>query len=103
MADRPLEIVLSPEADLDIANAYGYYATNSVDLAERFLDDLEFSFERISQLWNTHQVRYKNVKCRPVGAFPYLVHYSVDTEKMEALVHGIYHQKSDTPLNSRGA
>ncbi|MBS1664679.1 MAG: type II toxin-antitoxin system RelE/ParE family toxin [Bacteroidetes bacterium] len=71
-------ILITPTATDDIAAAIDYYNTLSLDLGYRFVDVVSDYFSRIAAMPTASAVRYKNVRCKPIPKFPYLIAYTVD-------------------------
>ncbi len=74
----PYTIFITPTAAEDIAAAIEYYNALSTDLGYRFADLLARYFDRIAALPTASPVRYKNVRCKPVKRFPYLITFTID-------------------------
>jgi toxin ParE1/3/4 len=76
----PYTILVTPTATEDIAVAVEYYNAVAVDLGYRFADLVAEYFERIADLPTASAVRYKNIRCKPVKRFPYLIMFTIDEE-----------------------
>lgn len=74
----PYSIFLTPTASDDIAVALEYYNALSPDLGYRFADQVASYFDRIAALPTASAIRYKNIRCKPVKRFPYLITYTLD-------------------------
>jgi hypothetical protein len=73
-------IFVTPTATNDIAAAIEYYNALSPDLGYRFADLVAIYFERITILPSASAVRYKNVRCKPMKRFPYLITFTIDED-----------------------
>jgi toxin ParE1/3/4 len=73
-------ILVTPTATNDIAVAIEYYNALSADLGYRFADLVAIYFERIAILPSASAVRYKNVRCKPMKRFPYLITFTIDED-----------------------
>ncbi len=62
----------------DIAVAVEYYNAVAVDLGYRFADLVAEYFDRIAELPTASAVRYKNVRCKPMKRFPFLITFTID-------------------------
>lgn len=71
-------IFITPTASDDIAVAVEYYNALSPDLGYRFADQVASYFDHIAALPTASAIRYKNVRCKPVKRFPYLITYTID-------------------------
>jgi toxin ParE1/3/4 len=74
----PYSIFITPTATDDIAVAIEYYNALSPDLGYRFADQVANYFDRIAALPTASAIRYKNVRCKPIKRFPYLITYTID-------------------------
>ena len=71
-------ICISPTAIEDIGVAIEYYNSLATDLGYRFADIIDNYFERIAHSPTSSAVRYKNIRCKPVTKFPFLITYAID-------------------------
>jgi toxin ParE1/3/4 len=71
-------IYISPTAVDDISVAIEYYNSLATDLGYRFADVIDSYFERITLAPTSSAIRYKNVRCKPVKKFPFLITYTID-------------------------
>jgi hypothetical protein len=74
----PYTILVTPTATEDIAVAVEYYNAVAVDLGYRFADLVAEYFDRIAELPTASAVRYKNVRCKPMKRFPFLITFTAD-------------------------
>jgi hypothetical protein len=74
----PYSIFITPAASDDIAVAIEYYNALSSDLGYRFADFVANYFDRIAAVPTASAIRYKNVRCKPLKRFPYLITYTID-------------------------
>jgi toxin ParE1/3/4 len=74
----PYTILVTPTATEDIAVAIEYYNAVAVDLGYRFADLVAEYFDRIAELPTASAVRYKNVRCKPMKRFPFLITFTID-------------------------
>jgi toxin ParE1/3/4 len=73
----PYVIFITPAAVEDISIATEYYNALSTDLGFRF-DLLANYFNLIAAVPTSSSVRYKNVRCKPMKRFPYLITFVID-------------------------
>ena len=73
----PYTIFITPTATEDIAVAMEYYNALSADLGYRFADLVADYFDRIADLPTASAIRYKNVRCKPMKQFPYLITFTI--------------------------
>jgi len=74
----PYTISITPTAADDISVAIEYYNSLATDLGYRFADVISDYLERIAMTPTASAVRYKNVRCKPVARFPFLITYTID-------------------------
>lgn len=68
---------IKEEAVIDIQKAYDYYEENRAGLGERFLNTLDYYFERIQKQPQHYQIRRKTYREAFVKDFPYLIIYEI--------------------------
>lgn len=71
-------LTITPTALRDIAVAIEYYNEKAENLGYRFADLLDDYFVRIAAVPTASEVRYKNIRCKPMATFPYLIMYTMD-------------------------
>jgi len=74
----PYTIYISPTASNDLTDAVEYYNIQAEDLGYRFADLVEAYLNRIALVPTASAVRYRNIRCKPMAAFPYLIMFSID-------------------------
>jgi len=74
----PYTILITPAATEDIAVAVEYYNAVAADLGYRFADMVAEYVDRIAELPTASAVRYKNVRCKPMKRFPFLITFTID-------------------------
>ena len=78
-------LLLDPQAFDDIQNAIDYYNMQQKDLGKRFHKTVKNAFDVIKNN-PMFQIRYDNIRCLPLKPFPYMIHYSVDDNIINARV-----------------
>src|SRR5689334_22854567 len=86
------EINLHKQALEDIKRAIQYYNEQENDLGVRFGKEIAVAFLRLS-MQPFFQIRYKNIRCYPLKKFPFMIHYSVNENKVD--VYGVIHTSLD--------
>jgi toxin ParE1/3/4 len=71
-------ILISPAALRDLHAAVEYYNEKAENLGYRFADLVDDYFERIASVPTASSVRYKDIRCKPMATFPYLIMYTID-------------------------
>jgi plasmid stabilization system protein ParE len=70
-------LVISPLAELDIAEAYAHYADISFEVLSNFDKEIEVVYQ-ILEKNPFFKIRYKNVRGLPLKNFPYIIFYTLD-------------------------
>ncbi len=84
-------IRLRPEAELEIEQAFEYYRLESPRIADRFLDDIATSLDKIQNDPQLYPAYTKNTRRRVLGSFPFSVIYQDKAEVI--LIVAIAHAK----------
>jgi plasmid stabilization system protein ParE len=86
----PIPLIINPEAEDDLSQAYDWYEERRPGLGREFLQSVEEVFDRIRRTPEIHGVAYKRVRQTLVRRFPYIVCYTFDSEcvKVIAVFHG---------------
>ena len=86
-------LVIQPEAEADLDDAYRWYETQRSGLGGEFLECVEAVFDRIRETPELHAVVYRTVRQTLVRRFPYVVCYLIDGNRVEvvAVFHGHRH------------
>lgn len=84
---------LTPEAESDLAEAFGYYEAQLSGLGLEFLETVEHQFELILENPAQYQVLHNQVRRAVVRRFPYAILYLVETEAV--IVLAVEHQARD--------
>ena len=84
------DVIMLSTALMDVQNSVDYYEEQSEGLGVRF--DAELN-ECLVALETTpfFQNRYNEVRCIALHKFPFMVHYTVDTELLLVVVHAVFH------------
>jgi hypothetical protein len=80
----PYTILITPTAMEDISAAIDHYNAIATDLGYRFSDLVADYFDRIAELPTASSVRYRDVRCKPMKRFPFLIMFTID-EKANAV------------------
>ena len=78
-------LIVTPEAEADIAQALDWYQKQRDGLGEVFLRCLDRVFDRITHSLETHAITYRNVRQTLVRKFPYLVCYLYNEEQVNVV------------------
>ena len=87
------ELLVSPDARADLAEAVGRLRDISPQLAARFGGELERIYSSVLEYPHLYPVVYKNFRRGLVRRFPYSVFYVV--EEAAIVIMGVVHQSRD--------
>ena len=89
----PVELLIAPEAELDIAEAYVWYEGRRAGLGEEFLSSVDACLESIRRRPEMCPVVHEGYRRSLIRRFPYAVFY----EQSEATVaiYAVFHTSSD--------
>jgi plasmid stabilization system protein ParE len=86
-----LELIIHPEAEADIAEAFDWYETRVPGLGSEFLLVLDALFNSILRNHLIYPAVYKNVRRALTRRFPYAVFFI--TEDTKVVVLSVFHVK----------
>jgi len=69
------ELILSPETEADVAEAYAWYESRRAGLGEEFLGCVDACIETIRRTPQIHATVHENYRRALVRRFPYAVFY----------------------------
>jgi plasmid stabilization system protein ParE len=87
------ELVIAPEAELDIAEAYVWYEGRRTGLGEEFLSSVDACFERIRRQPGMYPVVHESYRRSLTRRFPYAVFYESSQENVT--IYGVFHTSRD--------
>ena len=73
----PVELVIAPEAELDIAEAYLWYEARRAGLGEEFLSSVEACLEGIRRRPEMYPFVHEGCRRSLIRRFPYAVFYEM--------------------------
>jgi plasmid stabilization system protein ParE len=77
-----LPLIISPEAEDDLASAQAYYEGQREGLGDEFLVCVEEAFEAIQGLPEVHPKIFQELRRRRAPRFPYAIFYRVDDDQI---------------------
>jgi plasmid stabilization system protein ParE len=83
------ELIIAPEAEQDIAEAYAWYEGRRTGLGEEFLSCVDASLEGIRRTPEMHAIVHENYRRGLVRRFPYAVFYEYAEDTVT--IYGIFH------------
>jgi plasmid stabilization system protein ParE len=87
------ELILAPEAEQDIAEAYGWYESQRVGLGEEFLSRVDACIQGVLRSPESRRVVYEGYRRALVRRFPYAVFYEYGDGVVT--VYCIFHTSRD--------
>jgi toxin ParE1/3/4 len=88
----PVELVVAPEAELDIAEAYIWYQGRRAGLGEEFLSSVEACLENIRRYPEMYPMVHECYRRSLVRRFPFAVFYEVERT---ITVYAVFHTARD--------
>lgn len=87
------ELILAPEAEQDIAEAYAWYEGRRIGLGEEFLSSIDATIEAIRRTPQMYAVIHESYRRALARRFPYAIFY----EQVEGtvIVYGVFHTSRD--------
>lgn len=79
------KILIKPEAETEIREAYSWYKDEKEHLGDSFLEALDNLFLDIVRNPNICSVRYRNIRMGLTNRFPYAVHCIVESDTIVVL------------------
>ena len=87
------ELILAPEAERDIAEAYAWYEKQRVGLGEEFLTCVDACTQAICRTPQMYGVVHENYRRGLVRRFPYAVFYEYVDKSV--IVNCVFHTSRD--------
>ncbi|OYQ43283.1 hypothetical protein CHU92_03550 [Flavobacterium cyanobacteriorum] len=86
-------IIISPQAQVDIEDAFDFYATRSETAPSGFINDIEEAYSNLS-LNPFYRVRYKDFRVLPLKRFPFILIFLIDDDTV--IIKGCFHTSKNT-------
>ena len=87
------ELIVAPEAEQDIAEAYAWYEARRVGLGEEFLSCVDACIQAICRMPEMHGAIHEAYRRTLVRRFPYAVFYEYINQLVT--VYGLFHTSRD--------
>jgi len=87
------ELIIAPEAEQDLVEAYAWYEAQRAGLGEEFLSCVDACIEAIRRTPEMHVIVHENYRRGLVRRFPYAVFYEYAEGTMT--VYSIFHTSRD--------
>ena len=95
----PAELIIVPEAQNDVDEAYWWYEDRRLGLGEEFLSCVEACIQAICRMPELHPVVHEEYRRALVRRFPYAIFYEYTFEQVT--VYSIFHT-SQSPMKWHG-
>ncbi len=86
------KLLISERASKEIENAFDYYLKINRTIGDKFLLNLEKTFQSLEHNQN-YKKRYKNIRSIKIYKFPYSIYFYTDEEKGIVKILACFHQK----------
>lgn len=87
------DLVVAPEAEADIEEAYSWYESRRIGLGEGFLGAVDACVEQIRRWPQMYAVVYEDYRRALTRRFPYAVFYEAEGGKVT--IYGVFHTARD--------
>ena len=84
-----VKLVLAPEAELDITEAYVWYEDRRVGLGEEFLSSVDACMERIRRQPTTYPLVHETYRRALIRRFPYAIFF--ESAESDVTVYAVFH------------
>jgi plasmid stabilization system protein ParE len=88
-------LILAPEAEQDVAEAYAWYERQRAGLGEEFLRCVDACVQAICRTPQMHSLVHENYRRGLVRRFPYAVFYEYTDDTDTVTVYSIFHTSQD--------
>ena len=84
------KVIVRPEAEDDLKEAFSWYEDNRTGLGHDFLMQVDAGINFVKRNPDVHPIEYKGTKKHLIKRFPYKIIYLVEEEKIVilAVIHG---------------
>ncbi|MPZ12853.1 MAG: type II toxin-antitoxin system RelE/ParE family toxin [Chloroflexi bacterium] len=87
------DLIVAPEVEQDLVEAYAWYEDRRIGLGEEFLSCIDACIEAIRRTPKLHTPIHENYRRGLVRRFPYLVFY--EYVEGTVIVYGVFHASRD--------
>ncbi len=89
------KIEILPDAQLEVKNAFEYYAQFSSAAIVSFNNQLEEVYSALEKN-PFFQIRYKNLRAIPFKSYPFLIFFTVDEDQKIVFIYSVFNTYLDT-------
>jgi plasmid stabilization system protein ParE len=87
------KLIVAPEAEQDLTEAYGWYEARRAGLGEEFLSCVDACIEAIRRMPEMHAAVHENYRRGLVRRFPYAIFYEYAEDTVT--VYCVFHTSQD--------
>ena len=87
----PFSVFFTPEAQLDLKEAYDWYESKSTGLGDRFINTTDEKLSSLTKTYAIGSIRYDDIRCTIIPGFPYLIHYGININENVIIIYRIFH------------
>jgi plasmid stabilization system protein ParE len=88
-----VELIVAPEVELDLTEAYAWYESRRVGLGEEFLSAVDASMERIRREPATYARVHEEYRRALIRRFPYAIFF--ESAETTVTVYALFHTSRD--------
>lgn len=88
---KQYHLKIHPEALNDIQYATDWYNDKVKGLGTRFQKQVISQINKLKNTGEIYDIRYKDVRCMVVKKFPFMVHFTIDTQEGILTVYAVFH------------
>jgi|SRR5690606_7003526 len=88
-------LVILPNAQMEIDQAFEYYAQFSQSAVMNFDKQLEQVYENLEKN-PFFQVRYKELRAVPFKSLPFMIFFTIDNELKTVYIYSVFNTHQDT-------
>ena len=89
------ELIISPRANNEIAQAYAFYAERSKQALENFDNEILSAYNTL-ELNPFFQIKYKNTRAFPLKSFPYIFFFTTDESSKKVFIRAFFQTSQNT-------
>ncbi len=87
------ELIILPDAQNDINTAYYFYEGREQGLGEKFLEVLDFEFDRMKENPDLFQIAFGRYRRVVIHKFPFIIYYVFEDAKL--IIYSVFHTSQD--------
>lgn len=90
------KVIVKPDAELDLADAFAWYESQKSGLGEEFLNEVKTTTDRVQLYPESCSAQIETIRRCLLRKFPYGIFYTIENDIIYILA--IFHNKKD-PVN----